>query len=183
MARQWKYTMLDVQQLHSFKTKQKTWGKKMYICVRTCFFLKLQNDVSSQKLQARYIQEKSQIVWRDQANTRSQRKGKYLIWFKANQRKYESRLLWDAGQSICTHTCQHSIKIHTAQAVFITGLAFGFSAFFKEVGYLCGVMLAFCLIVADYLLFCVPNSFDILSWLPEVPWVGKATVPFGQLFQ
>lgn len=27
-------------------------------------------------------------------------------------------------------------EIHTAWAVFITGLAFGFSAFFKEVGYL-----------------------------------------------
>lgn len=46
------------------------------------------------------------------------------------------------SQRICTHTCQHSMKIHTARAVFITGLAFGFSAFFKEVGYLCGVMAA-----------------------------------------
>lgn len=33
------------------------------------------------------------------------------------------------------------------------------------------------------LLFMSLNSFDILSWLPEVPWVGKAAVPFGQLFQ
>ncbi len=46
------------------------------------------------------------------------------------------------SQLICTHTCQHSMKIHTARAVFITGLAFGFSAFFKEVGYLCRVMAA-----------------------------------------
>lgn len=34
-----------------------------------------------------------------------------------------------------------------------------------------------------FAVFMSRNSFDILSWLPEVPWVGKATVPFGQLFQ
>lgn len=37
----WKYTMCNVQQLHSFKTKtKKTWERKIYICSQTCFFLK-----------------------------------------------------------------------------------------------------------------------------------------------
>lgn len=161
--------------------------KKCTIVFRHDFFKKnLQNDVISYNLQAIYIREICQILWRDQANNQRRQKIKYPVWLKANQRKCESQLLWDAGQPIWhTHAnipwkyTQHGQfsslgwhldSVHSLRRWYIS----------VELWRLC---LFVFLIVADCLLFCVPNSFDILSWLPEVPWVGKATIPFGQLFQ
>lgn len=79
-------------------------GGKIYICTQTC--VQVQDDVISRKLQARYIQEINQILWRDQVNSKRQKRErkKYPVWFKSNQRKYESRLLWEAGQSTYLYT-------------------------------------------------------------------------------
>lgn len=63
------------------------------------------------------------------------------------------------SQLICTHKCQHSIKIHTAWAVFITGLDFRLIAFFQFIyAELLGLICK-----SSGLLFYGLNSFNILS--------------------
>lgn len=163
MARQWKCTMLDVQQLHSFKKKKKKGCEK-----------KRNNKIHlySDAVKICKITSKKEFKLWGVIKTKQIRKQYWMRKLKKSPKCFQVQI-----QSV--HICQHSIK--NTRKVFITALAFWTRELLMRTigGQFCYRLQDYLLIRADWLLFCAPNSFDILSWLPEVPWVGKAAIPLG----
>lgn len=108
---------------------------------------------------------------------KQRRKRYWMRKLKKRQEKKESQLL-PGADSVCTHMPTFH---RNTRKVFINGLAFWTRGLLMRRigGQFCYRLQGYRLIRAEWLLFCVPNSFDILSWLPEVPWVGKAAIPLG----
>lgn len=153
------------------KWKKKINNDKIHISVRTRW-----RSVKSYRQDN--IKERIQTLRGDQ----SKAKKKTILneerkWKKRKGEKKESQLP-PCADSVCTHMP----TFHKNRwKVSITGLAFWTCGLLMRRigGQFCYCLQGYLLIRADWLLFCVPNSFDILSWLPEVPWVGKAAIPLG----
>lgn len=80
--------------------------KKINIGTQTCFCFYVQDEVISQKLQARNIQEKIKFYEGIKSILEDKKKKRKHILYgsKSNQRKNESWLLWEAGRSTTLYT-------------------------------------------------------------------------------
>lgn len=164
---QWKCPMLDVRQLHSF-SKEKVQNVKIslkkknpHLCSDT-FVISYRQD---------NIKERGRILKSDQSKAK-----KEMILNDTKSKEKESQLLPGADTVSLykhanipwKHSFHHWAGKRTRWVIIIV-----------ISGQFCYGYQSDLLIMADCLPVCVPNSFDILSWLPEVSWVGKAAIPLG----
>lgn len=163
---QWKCPMLDVQQLHSFseeKVQNVKISKKKnpHLCSDT-FVISYRQD---------NIKERGRILKSDQSKAK-----KEMILNDTKSKEKESQLppgadtvsLYKHANIPWKHSFHHWAGKRTRWVIIIV-----------ISGQFCYGYQSDLLIMADCLPVCVPNSFDILSWLPEVSWVGKAAIPLG----
>lgn len=163
MYNAWCATVTFIQQRKGTQ-RENIYFLKIHICVRT-------RSWSARSYRHNNIKERGRILKSDQSKAK-----KEMILNDIKSKEKESQLLPGADRvSLYKHAnipWKHSFH-HWAGKwtwwVIIIVIS----------GQFCYRYQSDLLIMADCLTVCVPNSFDILSWLPEVSWVGKAAIPLG----
>lgn len=161
MSNAWCATATFIQQRKGTKCENK-FKKKIHICVRT----------RSWSVTDRITSKKEVGFWR----VIKAKQKKEMILNDTKSKEKESQLLPGADTVSLykhanipwKHSFHHWAGKRTRWVIIIV-----------ISGQFCYGYQSDLLIMADCLPVCVPNSFDILSWLPEVSWVGKAAIPLG----